>query len=223
MLRSHKEYVPAANRDWLLPLYDPLANLLGTGRARNALLDQVGIDPGDHILDIGCGTGTLAVQIKQHHPDMEVVGLDPDPKALARARRKAERAGVTVRFDQGFSSRLPYPDASFERVLSTFMLHHLHGDEKAATMREVRRVLKPGGVFGLLDFGEPEAGTGSLLARLFPFRHHFRNTSPSQVLSLMRQAGLAHPQMVRQNTLLAGSVYLNYFLAHAPAPEMVTP
>ena len=82
------------------------------------------------MLDIGCGTGSLVVLVKRLFPDVEVVGLDPDEKALARAARKARRVGASIQFDRGFSDALDYPDASFDRVFSSFMFHHLERDEK---------------------------------------------------------------------------------------------
>src|ERR671934_666261 len=111
-------YLPAAGHDWFLPLYDPFVKLFGGDEARRALLDQATIPPGSHVLDIGCGTGTLLLLIKQLHSDVGVVGLDPDPKALARARRKVERAGVAIQLERGFSDELPHPDASFDLVFS---------------------------------------------------------------------------------------------------------
>ena len=87
---SRRTFLPAAGRDWLLPFYDPFVKLLGGDQARQRLLDQAALQDGHRVLDIGCGTGTFAVLIKRVHPDVEVVGLDPDPKALARAHRKAE-------------------------------------------------------------------------------------------------------------------------------------
>src|SRR5262249_52684007 len=140
---ARRTYLPAAGHDWFLPLYDPFVKLLGGDRARRALLQQAVIRPGHHVLDVGCGTGTFAVLMKRLHPDAEVVGLDPDPKALARALRKAQREAAPVRFEQGFANRLPYPDASFDEVFSSFMFHHLPAEEKEPTLREVRRVLKP--------------------------------------------------------------------------------
>src|SRR5215475_11211643 len=127
-------YIPAAGRDWALPLYDPIVKLLGGDRARMELLDQAAIQTGHRVLDIGCGTGILVTLIKRLHSDVNVVGLDPDPKALARARRKAERSAVTISLDQGFSDELPYPDLSFDRVFSSFMLHHLQAGEKEKTL-----------------------------------------------------------------------------------------
>src|SRR6266567_5999576 len=94
-MQSNKTYIPAAGSDWFLPLYDPMTKLLGLEKARRVLLDQAALRPLDRVLEIGCGTGSFSLLIKRYHPDVEVVGLDPDPKALERARRKAERAGVS--------------------------------------------------------------------------------------------------------------------------------
>src|SRR5260370_26145610 len=117
--KSQRTYLPAASYDVFLPFYDLIAKLLGADRARRTLLDQALLRPGDHVLDIGCGTGTFA-SLLQHYPAVEVIGLDPDPKALARARRKAERAGLSVRFDQGFADILEYPAATFDAIFSSF-------------------------------------------------------------------------------------------------------
>src|ERR1044071_3295581 len=115
MTQSARTYLPAAGRDIFLPLYDPLLKVLGTGRAREQLLAQAGLRPTDRVFDLGCGTGTLAVLIKKQFPQVEIVGLDPDPKALARARKKAAHEGLAIQFDQGFGDQLPYPAASFDR------------------------------------------------------------------------------------------------------------
>src|SRR6266542_4474451 len=131
-----RSYLPAAGHDWFLPLDEPFVKLLGGDRARRVLLDQAAVRPGHHVLDVGCGTGTFVVLVKRLHPNVEVIGLDPDPKALARATRKAEGEAVSIRFDQGFADRLPYSDASFDRVFSSFMFHHLPTDEKEPTFRE---------------------------------------------------------------------------------------
>src|SRR5438309_10749775 len=97
-----RTYLPAAGHDWFLPLYDPLVRLVGGDRARSALLEQAALRPRHRVLDIGCGTGTFAVMIKRLHSEVAVIGLDPDPKALARATRKADQARLSIRFDQGF-------------------------------------------------------------------------------------------------------------------------
>ena len=125
--------------NWALPFYDPFVKLLGADSARRTLLEQANLRPGHRVLDIGCGTGTLVALIKRVHPEVSVVGLHPDPKALARAKKKAARAGVSIQFDQGFSDELPYADASFDRVFSSFMFHHIHADQREKTLQEVYR------------------------------------------------------------------------------------
>jgi ubiquinone/menaquinone biosynthesis C-methylase UbiE len=176
----------------------------------------VPIKPGQRVLDIGCGTGTLVVLIKQLHQDAEVVGLDPDQNALVRGKRKAQRASVSVRFDQGFSDALPYADASVDRVFSSFMFHHLQPDEKDSALREVRRVLRPGGVFTLLDFGGPESGENGFLARLIHFSHHLKDNSEDRILALMSKAGFADPKKINQGSMLFGRVRTKYYQAWVP-------
>src|SRR5215470_9321324 len=97
-----RTYLPAAGKDWLLPFYDPIVKLIGGTRARQKLLELAQLRAGQRVLDLGCGTGTMSVAIKKLHPQVEVVGIDPDPKALIRARAKAARSAISVQFDQGF-------------------------------------------------------------------------------------------------------------------------
>ena len=165
MAGEHRHFLPAAGHDWLLPLYDPLQRLFGGDSTRRELIQGARLAPGQRVLDIGCGTGSLTVALARDLAEARVVGLDPDPKALARAARKAARAGVAIRFDEGFSDALPYRDASFDRVFSSFMLHHLKPGEKERTLLECRRVLAPGGLLLLLDFGGAEPRSDGLLAR----------------------------------------------------------
>jgi ubiquinone/menaquinone biosynthesis C-methylase UbiE len=184
-----RPFVPGMGVDWLLPLYDSFTRLLRLDRARRDLLLQADLRPGHRVLDIGCGTGSLVVLVKQLFPDVEVIGLDPDAKALARATRKAQRVGATVQFERGFSDAIEYSDASFDRVFSSFMFHHLERDEKERMLREVRRVLKVDGRMHLLDFGAPDpAGRASRLPRLHSHRRLTDNDERT-ILGLLRGAG----------------------------------
>ena len=210
-----KDYVPAMGHDRLLPLYDLLHRLLGIASVHRPLVDQAEIRPGHRVLEIGCGTGNLALLAKRLHPDAEVVGLDPDPKALTRARRKAARKALPVRLDIGFAQELPYPDASFDRVLSALMFHHLGPDEKEKALREVRRVLKPGGSLHLLDFGGAKASSDGLMARLGHRHGRLRDNFEDRIPTLMREAGLADPTEVAHRVKkVLGRV--TYYRATAP-------
>jgi ubiquinone/menaquinone biosynthesis C-methylase UbiE len=217
MLESSRPYIPAAGQHWSLPLYDPIAKLLGADAARRTLLDQAAVQPGHRVLDIGCGTGSLVVLIKRFHPDADLVGLDPDPKALSRARHKAERASVSIQFDQGFADELPYADASMDRVFSSLMFHHLERKDKEGMLREVRRVLKPGGFLSLLDFGGQESGSAGFLARLLHSNHRLKENAEGEILALMRRAGLADAKKVRQGSMMFGCARINYYQASRPS------
>jgi ubiquinone/menaquinone biosynthesis C-methylase UbiE len=124
------------------------------------MITLAGLRDGHRVLDVGCGTGNLLRSTGKRHPKAELFGLDPDPKALVRARRKARRAGVTVRLNRGFAQELPYPDGSFDRVFSSLMLHHLDSASKDELLAEVRRVLRPDGLLVLADAVFDEHGHG---------------------------------------------------------------
>ena len=206
MSHATRAYLPAAGLDLFLPLYDPLVKLLGADRARKKLFEQATVQPHQRVLDIGSGTGTFAVAIKRWVPSAVVIGLDPDPKALARSRRKADRAGLSIRFDQGFANALPYSDTYFDRVFSSLMFHHLPRDTKLATLREVRRVLKPGGSLHLLDFVQEGAKSHNPLARWIHSSERMQNNSCEQILDWMHEAGLVEPRMLESDQPIFGKI-----------------
>ena len=213
----NKAYLPAAGHNWALPLYDPFVKLLGGDKARKLLLDQAAGQSIRRFLDLGCGTGTLVVMMtKRLDPGMAIVGLDPDPKALARARRKAQQAGLSVKFDQGYSEALPYPAASFDRVFSSFMFHHLRADQRERTLTEARRILAPGGSLHLLDFERSEGSSGRL-SRWFHSSTHLDGNSEKRMLALLREAGFVSSTKVATGARLFGLLRLGYYQAIVPA------
>ena len=213
-----KTYIPGFRYDWLLPLYDPLQKVLGLESYHRQLVEHADLRSGQRILEIGCGTGNLALLIKRLQPDADVVGLDPDPRALARAGRKAGRAALPVRLDRGFAQALPYPDGSFDRVFSAFMFHHLEADGKVKTLREVRRVLKPGGSLHLLDLGGAMMRSDGVMARLQHRSDRLRDNFGVRIPTLMRETGFMDPMEVAHRvTIFIGRV--TYYRAIAPRSE----
>jgi ubiquinone/menaquinone biosynthesis C-methylase UbiE len=149
-------YLPALRFSALTRIYDPVVALTSRERRfKELLVEQAAPAPVQRILDLGCGTGTLAIQVKRREPDAEVVGLDADPAMLSQAREKAERAGVELTLTEGFSNELPFEDGSFDRVLSTLFFHHLDPEPKRQTAREIARVLRKGGELHVADWGKP--------------------------------------------------------------------
>jgi ubiquinone/menaquinone biosynthesis C-methylase UbiE len=140
---------------WLNPAYDLVVAATTRERAvKAALLAQARIEPEHRVLDLASGTGTLAILAKHRQPRAEVVGIDADPAIISIARSKALRARVDVRFDEGYSTALPYGDATFDRVLSSLFFHHLSRADKQATLAEAYRVLRPGGELHVADWGK---------------------------------------------------------------------
>jgi ubiquinone/menaquinone biosynthesis C-methylase UbiE len=217
MDNAERSYIPALGKRWLLPLYDPFLWLLGADKAKQPLIEQAKIKGGLRVLDIGCGTGSMAILIKRMHPESEVVGIDPDPAALSVCKRKANRAGLSIEFDRGFADHMPYANASFDRVFSSFMFHHLAADEKTATLGEIRRVLKPGCSLHLLDFVRAHgshsetAGHGQLIHRHGPVAERIEG----RMTSLMDEAGFVDATELKRAKNFFGPIA--YYRANSPA------
>ncbi|MCL4704900.1 methyltransferase domain-containing protein [bacterium] len=150
-------YIAPLKYDWLTSFYDPLLRLtLREETFKRQLIQQANIAPNHRVLDLGCGTATLTLLIKQLHPRAEVVGLDGDAKALALAQNKITQAGVEITLVQSLSYQMDFSDASFDRVLSSLVFHHLTAENKYRTLKEIFRVLKPGGALHVADWGKAQ-------------------------------------------------------------------
>jgi len=154
---SGERYVPAAGRRFLAPLFDPvMAVTTRAHRWRGRLVaETLATDPMT-ILDLGCGTGTLAVLLAQRAPRARVIGLDGDSEILQRAAAKAEAAGVAVELLEAMADAIPLGDATVDAVVSSLVFHHLAPETKARALAEISRVLRPGGKLIIADYGRPQ-------------------------------------------------------------------
>jgi ubiquinone/menaquinone biosynthesis C-methylase UbiE len=210
---KQRDYLPAAGRDVFLPGYDLLTRLLGIHRVHATLLAQAELLGGQRVLEIGCGTGNLTIRAKQTRSDIEVVGSDPDPLALARAQRKV-RGLARIRFERGYAQSLPYQDAEFDRVLSSMMLHHLPDDVKAAAAAEIFRVLRPGGRLHLVDVGGAMTAHDGLAARLMMHNRHAVANLGHSIPRLLGAAGFDCTEIAAQRHRIIGR--LTYYRATRP-------
>ena len=124
---------------------------------RQKTADLANIQPGEKVLDVGCGTGTLAIQVEPRvGATGQVFGIDPGAQQIARARFKAARRNLPIEFRIGVIEHLDFPDQTFDVVLSTIMMHHLSDSLKRQGLVEIARVLQPGGRLVIADFKRPE-------------------------------------------------------------------
>jgi ubiquinone/menaquinone biosynthesis C-methylase UbiE len=130
---------------------------------RARVLEAAALRPGEAVLDVGCGTGALAVEAKRQVGEAgEVCGVDPGPRQVSRARRRAARAGMDVEFRAGVIEDLPYPAHRFDVVFSTLMMHHLPDDLKSRGLAEIHRVLPPDGRLVIADLKRYRNGDGRM-------------------------------------------------------------
>jgi ubiquinone/menaquinone biosynthesis C-methylase UbiE len=190
---SH-EYLPALRFRALTRFYDPAVQLTTRERRfKDMLLDQAAIEPGHRVLDLACGTGTLAIEVKRRQPRAELLGLDADAEMLDQARSKAERAGVELELTEGFSTELPYEDGSLDWVLSTLFFHHLDPGPKRESAGEIARVLRPRGELHIADWGPPSDPAMRLAFQSIRLFDGFSNTEDNyrgNLPAIFENAGL---------------------------------
>jgi len=151
---NQDRFIPALRFGWLTGLFDPVSKLTAReGTFKRRVLERAALADGERVLDVACGTGTLALSAARSARSVRVTGVDGDPAILERARAKA---GNEVAFDEGLSTDLPYEDGSFDVVLSTLFFHHLSDEAKLRSTEEVRRVLRPAGRLVIGDLGRPQ-------------------------------------------------------------------
>jgi ubiquinone/menaquinone biosynthesis C-methylase UbiE len=174
--------------------YDIMLAALTFGREqtfRENTLDNARVVSGDCVLDVGCGTGTLALAAKRRvGPNAEVHGVDASEQMIARARAKAARKRLAVAFDVVSAQKLPFPDACFDVVLSSLMLHHLPAPARKEAVAEMRRVLKPAGRLMVVELIQKPSLLSSLMPARFA-RRHAHSHAFVEAKSLMKDVGFS--------------------------------
>jgi ubiquinone/menaquinone biosynthesis C-methylase UbiE len=205
-----QQFVPALRFDALTRVYDPVVAITSRETAfKRRLLEHARIKDGESVLDLACGTGTLAIEVKKSRPKAKVSGIDADRSVLSRARGKAKEAGVRIDFQRGLSNELPYDARSFDVVVSTLLFHHLTDEAKADTAEEVRRVLRLGGRVLIADWGRPQDPLMRMMFLNVQFLDGFGNTSSSvagKLPEFLRDAGLGRVSVLDRMRTPLGSI-----------------
>lgn len=207
---NQRSFVPGLGFAFLTPVYDLfLAVTMREATLRATLLEQVDLRHTNTIVDVGCGTGTQPIMLKQEAPHATVLGIDVDPAMIARAKEKTRAAGVDVRFEVGEAGALPFADASIDVVVSTLVFHHLLDDDKKRALAEIRRVLKPRGRFHLADFGRPANALNGFVFNAVRRFDGVANTEMNAVGALpelVRVSGFPDTRLVSRMDTILGTV-----------------
>lgn len=209
---SPTKFVPALRFHAFTGIYDlVLQAVLNEQGFKRRLVRQSNLHPGHRVLDIGCGTGTLTLLVKRMHPEVTVVGLDVDPKALELARNKAHDAGLDVEFFQGSATRPPFEARTFDRVFASLMLHHLPPKEKMRALQAARHLLRNQGEIHIADWGKAQNGLMraaflpvQLLDGFKPTADHVRGLLPRY----LEDAGFSSVQETHSEMTFLGTLSL---------------
>jgi len=188
-----KKFTPALAFNVFTSFFDTIIELLGFGRSfKRNLLKMLDIKEQERILDVGCGTGTLLLEIKSKYPNTDITGIDADPKVLRIANNKIDSVGISARLVEGLAQDLPFPSNYFTLVVSTLIFHHLKTETKKEAIREIFRVLKDDGRFLLADFGKPVDIKSQILLNIgsiFDGKSNMRDNLAGKLPLFLQEAG----------------------------------
>ena len=155
---NKEKIIPAAKFDFLTPLFDLGCSIIGLGEDyRKFIINNSKIpNKSINVLDAGCGTGSLAVDLKLKNPKVNLYTIDADPRILKIANNKFKENNLEINIKKSLIQKLLFKDNYFDVVYNSLVFHHLNTEIKTATIKEIYRVLKKGGIFLLIDFGKPK-------------------------------------------------------------------
>jgi len=191
--------------------YDTFTNILTLGHIgmlRSMTIDQAQLQPGEKVLDVGCGTGGVTIPAKRRVGKTgEASGIDPAPEMIAVARKKAARAGLEIEFRVGVIESLPYANGTFDVVTSSLMMHHLPHELQVQGLAEIQRVLKPGGRLLIADMFRLSASLHDRLFALLTLHGGQAQRFGIQDLpALMKAVGFENIQQLDERFLTIGFV-----------------
>lgn len=191
-----KNFIPALRYHAFTRFYDTVVRFTTRETMfKTALVKQSVSHPGERLLDLGCGTGTLTMMMAENEAELQVVGVDTDPTTLEKAQKKLSSFGNRVSLQQGFAQQLPFKRDSFVIVVSSLFFHHLTKAQKIETLKEIFRVLKLGGRLHIADWGKPSSFVQQVLFIVVQLLDRFETTQDSvenALPKLIKDSGFTH-------------------------------
>jgi ubiquinone/menaquinone biosynthesis C-methylase UbiE len=205
-------YIPALRFEARTRFYDPMMRLLVREEVFKArLVEQVGVQPGHRVLDLGCGMGTLTLMLKLACPEAQVIGLDGDEKVLAQASAKIATSGLAIQLYRGMTSTPPFPGRSFDRVVSSLLFHRLTTDEKRRALAKVRELLRPSGELHVADWGPAQNALMRMAFVGVQLLDGFETTADNArglLAPMMEEAGFSRVEQTSQVATAFGTIGL---------------
>ena len=162
-----KEFIPALRYSWLTKIYNPVvAFTMPELKFKSELIKQANIVTNHKVLDFGVGTATLSLLLSKQQPDCYIEGVDVDEKILGIAKEKIDEQDAKIKLTKYDGIKLPYPDKTFDRVITSLVFHHLDSEQKKNSLEEIKRVLKSDGELHTADWGK---ASNFLMRTLFYF------------------------------------------------------
>lgn len=203
---------PALRFNWLTRFYDTLLAIsFPEKKMKNALIDQIGLNGSESILDFGIGTATLSIMIKLRYPYVKISGVDADKEILEIAKKKIIALKLDIDPVHYDGSRIPFPDATWDRIVSSLVFHHIPTDNKKIVLKEIYRCLKPGAELHIADFGKATNTYTKLAFALFRRLDGEANTrvnSKGLLPDFIREAGFEHVEETKYFNTAFGTVRL---------------
>lgn len=188
--------------DWMADYYD-LITFAERSQFRRRQIELMELRKGDRVIEIGCGTGVLSILSKIFlGKDGDVIGLDISPRMIKNAKKKSDSLGLNIDFITASADEIPYPNSSFDLVISSLMFHHLPVQIKGAAFQEILRILKPGGRLFLCDFGKPRWYFYPISFLMLIWSPHTRYHLFDRLSPQIRNSGFAQVELKKKGLLL---------------------
>ena len=208
---NSEPFIPALGYHILTPFYD----ILNTLAARKSLIhkiiaDEFQLRDSDKLLDLGCGTGSLIQSLRRSNSEFEAYGIDVDPRILDIAKTKGKKyQDQNTSYIQASATRLPFENDHFDAVVSTLLFHHLMPEEKRQSLKEIYRVIKPNGLFVLVDWGKPSnllMRVASLAIQALDGVKTTRENLEGKLLELVKVNQFQNPLLIRTASSIVGTI-----------------